>query len=254
MVPLLNATRPITSPAALSVDPFDNAWVYVGSGRYISNADKTNTDVQYMYGVKDPFFNRDHSPAGRYATNYYHNYSTSLELQIADLFSGDPYIIIEGGYDVYVGVNRIGDFNAVIDLARAQNGWIRSLTITGERILTKFAILGGIVFTPSFVPNSDVCGFGGDSYLYGQYYETGTAYKKPVFAEEGVKNITISGRPYVQVLDRIELGAGKASAIGVHVGTEGAKALIQQSTGTVVTEELKPALKVKSGLRSWIEQ
>jgi hypothetical protein len=35
---------------------------------------------------------------------------------------------------------------------------------------------------------------------------------------------------------------------------EGAKALVQQSTGTIVTKGLDPALTVKSGLKSWIDK
>jgi type IV pilus assembly protein PilY1 len=202
-----------------------------------------------MYGIKDPFFNYgQHNGDG-----YFHSYTNELELDTSDLFDGDPYIIVEGG-DVYMTDNSyFGTYDDLVTLARGYDGWIRSLSITGERILTKFAIVGGIVFTPSFVPNGDICGFGGESYLYGQYYETGTAYYNPVFTN-GISSVTIDGHVFTKVLDKIRLGEGKASAVGIHVGTAGAKALIQQSTGTVLTEQLHPAFNIKSGLRSWKEK
>ena len=247
MYPLFNAGKPITAPAALSIDSFDNVWVYVGSGRYLSEDDKSNSDTQYLFGVKDPFFNQAQSA-------YYHNYTANLVLDTTDLFDADPYIIIEGG-DVYLtNGNYFGTFkDDLLPAARAHDGWIRTLTLSKERVITKFAVLGGIVFTPSFVPNSDICEYGGDSYLYGQYYETGTAYYKPVF-KEGTTTITIGGQQMTKVLDVIELGSGKASAVGVHIGAEeGAKAFIQQSTGNIKGVNLKPAFNVKSGLTSWKE-
>ncbi len=254
---LFNATRPITSPVALSIDNFDNIWVYVGSGRYLSESDKSNTDQQYLFGVKDPFYNEDQA-------SYYHNYTANLELSISDLFDADPYIVTEGGAVYKSDGSYYGTFeDTLLPEARGYDGWVRSLGLdyyrnvdankAGERVVTKFAVLGGIVFTPSFVPNEDICGFGGESYLYGQYYETGTAYYEEVF-DEGTTTIDLNGTKTV-VLDVISLGSGKASAVGVHIGMEeGAKAFIQQSTGTIVGTKLKPAFNVKSGLKSWREQ
>jgi type IV pilus assembly protein PilY1 len=251
---LFNATRPVTAPVALSLDDFDNAWIYVGSGRYLSTDDKVNTDSQYICGVKDPFFNRDHTSLGLYGTDYYHNYSSSLELEITDLLDANEYTIIQGGQEVYDSSgNLLGSFNDLLDLARTKNGWVRALDSAGERVVNKSSLLGGILFTPSFLPDDDVCGFGGDSYLYGLYYETGTPYKQKAFGN-GTDTITISGQEFTQVLSRIDLGSGKASSVGIHVGNEGAKSLIQQSTGAIVTEALSPAFVLKSGLRSWIQR
>jgi type IV pilus assembly protein PilY1 len=217
--------------------------------------DKVSTDTQYIYGIKDPFYNKDHTSSGLYGTDYYHNYSSTLELGISDLFNADPYVVIQGGGDVYDsgGIN-IGNFDTLKSIARQENGWIRTLEVPGERVLTKSAVIGGIVLTPSFVPNQDVCGFGGESYLYGQYYETGTAYPKSVFLDKGTRTVNLDGEDMTQVLDKILLGEGKASAVGVHAGSGVTKAFIQQSTGTVLSEELDPAFNIKSGLRSWIQR
>jgi len=197
---LFDAPRPITASAAVSKDEFGNVWVYAGTGRYFSTEDKTNEDTQYIFGIKDPFFNSDR---------------TTLW---------------------------------------AKDGWIKPLSIPKERILTRPAILGGIVFAPSFVPNDDICGFGGDSYLYGLYYETGTAYYNSVF-DQGTITVEIEGQEIKQVLDKTALGFGMASSLGIHVGTEeGATGFVQQSTGNILIEGLSPAFNIKSGLRSWREK
>jgi type IV pilus assembly protein PilY1 len=100
---------------------------------------------------------------------------------------------------------------------------------------------------PSFVPNNDICGFGGDSYLHALYFETGTAYVRSVVGTEteGTKE---------KVLDRVGLGVGISSSLGIHVGREhGARGFIQQSTGTINQIDLAPALSIKSGFVNWRE-
>jgi type IV pilus assembly protein PilY1 len=126
----------------------------------------------------------------------------------------------------------------------------------GERVLSQPVLLGGVVFVPSFVPNNDICGFGGDSYLYGVYYETGTAYKTAVFRDNQTTGVTVTdGSSHNKVVDKIGLGAGKSSKLGIHVGDEdGASGFVQQSSGNVVGVDLDPVLNVRSGLRSWREQ
>ncbi|MCK4417516.1 MAG: hypothetical protein KAV99_05065 [Candidatus Latescibacteria bacterium] len=251
---------PITAAPALSIDGLDNAWIYVGTGRYFNDDDKTNSDPQYIFGIKDPFYNPEHKPApdGFFADNCYHNYSNSsaLELDPSDLLNADNYDIIEGSRDVWDGANPLaGGWEALLNLAREQkDGWKRSLTTSRERVIVKPSILGGTVFVPSFVPNADICGFGGDSYLYALYYETGTAYYKPVFTN-GTEPVVKGGENMEKVLDHIKLGCGMSSSVGMHAGREdGARTFIQQSTGVVEQFDVDPALNIKSGLRSWIEK
>ncbi|MEW6669609.1 MAG: PilC/PilY family type IV pilus protein [Thermodesulfobacteriota bacterium] len=245
-----DANKPITAPMSLSIDFQDNAWVYFGTGRYIGQDDKTDTATQYLFGVKDPFFNYLYQTA---PTNYYHNYGLNLVLDIGDLMNGELYTITTDGY-VFTSSGFEGVWDDFLTDARVYDGWYRTLTTSKERVVTKPTILGGITFAPSFVPNSDVCAFGGDSYLYGLYFETGTPYYVPVLPD-GTVNQTLSGTLYTTVLGRISLGAGKASALGIHVGQEaGAKAFVQQSTGTVLEAQVNPAFNVKSGIINWREK
>jgi len=112
--------------------------------------------------------------------------------------------------------------------------------------------MGGIVFTPSFVPNADACGFGGDSYLYGQYFETGTAYKNAIFAVGWTILDTATSKR--KILDKTSLGKGMASSMGIHIGKEGSKGFIQTSTGTIVETGLNTGASIKSGITWWKEK
>lgn len=268
-----DAGVPITAPAALSVDELDNAWVYFGTGRYLNTLDKSNTDQQYLFGIKDPFYNQDHQPDdpvsptpcamthdtyGCFDDNYYLNYNSTLLLDPSDLMDADPYRI-EGKYLVYENASLIADHNGnnlegefldLLFLARSTDGWKRSLTDSKERITTKPGVLFGTLFATSFVPNDDVCGYGGSGYLYGLYYETGTAYYRAVFVDHDVW------------LDKKDMGHGKPSEVGFHYdppdnqNNKGGNvtAFVEQSTGQIVEEVVDTALKHKSGLTSWEEQ
>jgi len=253
--PIFNATRPITAPVSVSRDTYNNIWIFGGTGRYLSTADKTDTDTQYIFGIKDPFYNIEHTPAGLHADDYYLNYSASLELDMSDLLNTDAYVVTIGDEVFDGGGTSIGNFEDMKDLVYVEDGWYRTLSLSKERIIQKPSLLGGMVYVPSFVPNGDICGYGGESYLYGLYYETGTAYFEPGFQNNGTTTVDINGQPVDQVLDKTSLGYGKASSLGIHVGQEeGAKGYIQQSTGTVLNEDLTPALSIKSGLRCWREK
>jgi type IV pilus assembly protein PilY1 len=209
---MFDADYAITAAPAAAVGTADSnysLWLYFGTGRYLANADKADTTQQYLYGIKDPY--TDGSIAGTAEA------ATFGELKIR-----------QGSSLTY------------------EVGWYKELDI-GERIVSKPSVLGGILLAPSFVPNNDVCGFGGDSYLHALYFETGTAYSQSVVGTtpDGTKD---------KVLDRVGLGVGISSSLGIHVGREhGARGFIQQSTGTINQIDLTPALSIKSGFVNWRE-
>lgn len=257
METLFDPGKPITAAVSLSVDEEDNVWVFGGTGRYYSNADKTNDDTQYMFGIKDPFYNKDHKTDG-----YYHSYTNDLELQLSDLFDASPFeVTTEGNYtdqgEVYKDGSYYGEFSYLVDQAQQEDGWYFPLETPKERIIEKPSVLGGIVFTTSFVPNSDICGYGGDSYFYAPYYETGTAYKRAVFDLTKNATLTVEGTSRnVEVNQKkLSIGSGKASSVGIHVGAgESGTAFIQKSTGAIKEENISPGFSVKSGLEYWKEK
>ena len=242
---MFDADYGITAAPAAAVGTADSnysLWLYFGTGRYLANADKADTTQQYLYGIKDP----------------YYNFKLNAGQQTA-LLNAEPLdktsLFDATGVTVYTDGSIAGTGEAATfgDLKIRQGpsltyevGWYKELDI-GERIVSKPSILGGILLAPSFVPNNDICGFGGDSYLHALYFETGTAYFKSVVGTEaeGTKE---------KVLDRVGLGVGISSSLGIHVGREhGARGFIQQSTGTINQIDLAPALSIKSGFVNWRE-
>jgi type IV pilus assembly protein PilY1 len=133
------------------------------------------------------------------------------------------------------------------------NGWYRELPHPRERCVTKPSVIGGLSLMPTFVPNDDICGFGGDSYFYSLYYKTGTAYHKSTFKNEGT--VEVEGEDYEIVLDEIPLGYGMpASHLGIHAGEqEGATALIQLGTGGIIKIDVDTPFNIRSGLLNWKE-
>lgn len=145
-------------------------------------------------------------------------------------------------------------FSDLLVLARAEDGWKRVQSMPKERALSKPSLLGGLALYTTYVPNQDVCSFGGESYLYALYFETGTAYKKPVFTGENATE-TIGGLTVIR--HRLRLGLGMASSVGIHVGQQAggtATGYVQQSTGAILQLDLDPAFNIRSGFLSWEEQ
>ena len=217
-----------------------------------------------MYGIKDRFFNPED-------LMYYHQYIPS---SVGNLFDADNYAVLLDKkivlqYDSFSATwEYFKTFEDFLDYVRYGadesdpfddfGGWKRSLVDGGERCVTKASIFGGIVLTTTFVPNDDICGYGGNSYLYGLYYETGTPFYKAVFAG-GTSSMTYTDEAGDSqtgdgATPRIGLGQGMSSSVGIHMGKEeGARGLIQQSTGVVLDLDIDPALRLKSRMTSWRE-
>ena len=142
-------------------------------------------------------------------------------------------------------------FSDLISHVQGYDGWMRTLNLPGERSLNKPTILGGITFFTSYVPSTETCSFGGYSYLWALYFETGTAYSSSVF-ESGSE--VVDGA--ITMCEKYSLGLGLSSSVGIHVGQQDSgkvKGFIQQSTGAVEDLLLDPAFNVRSGLRYWKE-
>ncbi|MCJ7547766.1 MAG: hypothetical protein MUP30_13275 [Deltaproteobacteria bacterium] len=120
--------------------------------------------------------------------------------------------------------------------------------------MNKPTILGGIVLFPTFKPTTDACGYGGSSYLYGLYYETGTANDESVIGL-GTNTITIDGKTYKEILKKMDLGSGMPTNAVIHSGQEhGVMSLIQLGTGVIKQITVDPAFSPKSQTLFWEER
>ena len=251
---LLEVPAPLSAPFTLSIDTLDNVWVYAGTGEFLFPGDKNPESgiakqQNYLLGIKDPFYNSSYDEKSA-VKKCYHNYDDAVQCRLTmdNLLPADSYQVKASGKVEIPGGGEIS-FDELIEKARKQDGWYRLLA-TGtlsERMLHKAAVFGGITLFPAFTPDADVCVASGSSALYALYFETGTAYKKPVLVNPALDQQTY-------IADKMELGAGLSSSFGIHAGKQaGATLYGQQSTGVIVEIPVIPAIKVKSGAIYWRE-
>lgn len=226
---------PITSSANASVDKDNNLWIYFGTGKYVNSADKGDTTPQYFLGVIDEYW------------NYGNGDVDNGDLQVTNLLPWSNVTDLEINVDGTIRDSALS-FKELVDGVKTLKGWFIELGFgnnAGERLLTKPSVLGGNLFFTSFKPVNDICSYGGESYLYALYYETGTAYTKSVFKD------TIDGKH----VKAVSLDRGKASDVGLHMSNAGrsstGKTFIQQSSGVIVQMEITPALRITSGIYAW---
>lgn len=236
----MSLNRPVTAAPSAAVDLFNRLWIYFGTGRYFNDADRSDTSDQRLVGVWDP------------GTG-----TVDLASKLNDVTNVRVY---EHGY-VDVNNDKTYDytFNRYLVDRRneysngSKNGWYLTLT-GGERSLHKPTVLGGIVLFPTFKPTTDLCGYGGTSYLYALYYETGTANEEPVIGL-GTETITIDGNTYKEILKKITLGSGMPTHAVIHSGQEeGVVSLIQLGTGVIMEISVSPAFSPKSRTLFWEER
>jgi type IV pilus assembly protein PilY1 len=226
---LFSSPRPITASPTASLDDDENVWVYFGTGKYMSEADKTDTTQQYFFAVKEPCPYGSCDPVAD-------------EVQMANLYNSTDITVLTNKQVEGAASTTWDEF---VKEVQAKDGWYYTLDVGGERVLNRPSVLGGVVLTAPFIPDGDICGYGGTGSLYAFYYETGSAYYEPILGTNP------HGDDEESIL-RVELDKGITSAIGLHVGKKvESTGFIQQGSGEVIQVEVDPALGVKSGLVGW---
>jgi type IV pilus assembly protein PilY1 len=173
---------------------------------------------------------------------------------------------VTGGVDSFDSSS--GSSNTLVGAVQNKDGWYTTLddqdltTPTRERSLSQPAIIGGLVFFPSFEPENNICSSSGSSFLYALYYKSGTANKESVIG-------TVTQGSNTNVSRRAAIGdPGLASGVAVHMGAQGSgangsggggcqgqlTANIQSSTGSVGQTCLKTAGVPWSYYISWTSQ
>jgi type IV pilus assembly protein PilY1 len=257
-----NKPGPMAAAPTVTMDDSSNIWVFVGTGRFYDSADKTNTDTQYFFGVKDPVLK---------ATCTQTSQTSCVQKDLVNVSSATVCVVGTGNCGQSGGTNQVtgvtgvtGDLNfsgtattTLQGLVASKKGWYTTLPASRERALSSPTLFGGIVFFPTYTPTTtDVCsGETGNSSLYALFYLTGSAYKTPVIGTEASGGNT-------NVKRSTSLGAGVASQIGIHVGGEGTdsatgitsreKICTQMSTGQLVCKQGNPAQDTWSRYLSWI--
>ncbi len=229
---------PITAAPTVTLDDNNKMWVFFGTGRYYGGDDKTNTETQYFFGLKDSVMNQTCSQT---------SVTSCMEDDLVDVSSAQVCTICSGNQ--VTGVPGVTDLlgtstTSLQGKVQSKEGWFTRLSITGERVVVSPTLIGGVVLFTSFVPVNDICKSSGDGYLYSLFYLTGSAPKDPV-----VGTTTSGGNTNVNKSISLGTGSGVASQVAVHLGSQGSggggtagagggcqkgmTGFIQSSTGTL---------------------
>jgi type IV pilus assembly protein PilY1 len=236
--------KPITTAPTAALDPFNRLWLFWGSGRYFSDADKTDSTTQRLYGVWDP--GTGPGPLDKDNLN---------DVSLIKVHEGG-YVDLNGDGTYSGGDKPFVDY--LSDVRTQYNtpskyGWYLDMPATGERSLAKSTLLGDIVLFPTFEPNDDLCDYGGDSYLFALYYETGTAYRESVIGL-GTNTLDVGGLKQ-ENLKKKYLGLGMPTSVVIHAGRQqGVTGMIQLGTGVVEEVDITPATLPQSKVLFWREK
>ena len=238
---LIDVEQPITAAPTVALDDEGRNWVFFGTGRYFVSTDGTDQSPQSYYGIKEPLSFVDAKK----------DWTTVSKSNLVDTTN----------YRVFTDTARTVDLNGIPatwnDLVTEQaskSGWyidfVEDTTgnFIGERNLGQAALLGGALTFTTFIPSSDICVAGGESWLWAEYYKTGTAYYG------GILGTSYYNSTLDLSLRKLTLGQGLATSPNLHVGSEaGSKAFVQTSTGAIEIIKQETPHEVKSGMRSWKE-
>jgi len=271
--------RPITAAPSVGYDG-ENFWIYFGTGRFMHKDDKTDSSSnaqETYYGIKEPL---DPDCSGNFTWGAVANTDALIPPGPLDepgtrrLLHVDQILVHEannpedsllscvgGGTaclpagvvsfadlaNYIVGEGCVYDKNNVFKGFSGTDGWYLRFPEDRERNLGQATLLGGLLTFTTYQPFDDICRPEGEAFLYGVFYQTGTAWHQSVFNED----IGVNGG---NVVGRVDIGRGLATTPNLHVGSqEGAKAFVQTSTGAIV-EINQPNLPIKaskSGRLSW---
>jgi len=211
--------RPITAEGTVATDDYNHLWVYFGSGRFFSEADETDLTTQRYIGIRE---------------------DTTRAATVAGLYDATGVAVDTNNVVHYPG-GSTSSFDALIEMVNDHGGWWRGLTGLGERNVSSSLVFGGAVLFTTYLPETDICSYGGQGRLYALFYRTGTAHINPEFliAEDTLYHPTY-----------LDVGQGMPSEPSLYVTGDQIKVFIQAAGGIVSPETGIPGLP-KSGVIMW---
>ncbi len=227
---------PSASAPAVTLDDTDKVWVFFGTGRYFSNADKVDNTLQRLFGIKDSVMSNTCTQSS--TVNCHDNDLVNVtNAVICIVCSGSTNQVTDPTNPGVTTFNGTGT-TSMIGLVASKDGWYVTLpgpvtlidpftllatNYSAERSVVNPTLVAGTVFFPTFAPTNNFCASDGASYLFALFYKTGTASTAPV-----VGTTTSGGNTYVN--SRTSLGTGLASSGTIHCG-QGCTYNVQMSTG-----------------------
>ncbi|OOG53504.1 hypothetical protein B0E49_10790 [Polaromonas sp. C04] len=164
LVDAVGNPQPITATPQLGMSG-SNALVFVGTGSYLSVSDIATTQVQSIYGIKDPL-TTSAATGGIYGSP---RAKTCTSTVTTNCFAKQTLT------DSANSRTAVPTTSAAVNL-NTMYGWFEDLPESGERVDTDPQLqLGTLVFTSNIPNGASACSVGGSSYLNYVNYATGLA-------------------------------------------------------------------------------
>ena len=237
--------QPITGRPTLVFDDQDNLRVFFGTGKYLVGIDKDNSSRNAFYCMIETTLQ-----AANRSTDDNHDHYTKAPaspLKPSDL-ADMTAMNTEGEFSNYLSGLAEAERDAFYD--RYDNGWYFQLdepgTDPGERVIEESTVVAGVAFFPSFTPNEDICGFGGDARIYAVDFKTG-------FIATAGNDTTLSADDGGNITERYkELGPGLPSKVVYHRDSStGLSSVMVQTSDTSVHVENVTLTGKLWGIGSW---
>ncbi len=183
-------------------------WIYFGSGRYETHGDKTDTNQQYFFGLKD---------SATPVTTYTPDYLVTLQAKFAT-------VTIDGEDKTVRYVNGTNDYAEPWKMQLYEGTFSDGPNALGtERVITQPLVLGGVVFFTTFIPDENICAGSGETWVFAVNYDSGLAASEAIFDLNGdgafsdADKILVDGTEVVPI--GIKVGRGKGSLPVLHKDT-----------------------------------
>jgi type IV pilus assembly protein PilY1 len=176
---LINNIGPVTTSVSKLQDRSKQSlWIYFGTGRYFYKSSTQPDDPgsqEALFGVKEPCYSRNTGPPTYSPLGPVNGIDTSCTTTI----NGTSGLTDQTGS---------ASTSPASTLPANSGGWFINLDCTGtscsgtplsdsfmsERVITDpLASTNGTVYFTTFRPTADVCGFGGNTYIWAVKYDTG---------------------------------------------------------------------------------
>ncbi|MCK4587627.1 MAG: VWA domain-containing protein [Gammaproteobacteria bacterium] len=175
--------QPITSKPVVSRDPNSNGGddliIVFGTGQYLTDADKSTTGLQRMYGVLDYDALNNSAPSAS-PTEWNYNGDTDNKWAITVFGTNTDNGILSR---VFASTGSMTN----------KAGWRIDLPDSGERMVVNPKIRNNIVFFNTLIPDSTTCSYGGSGWILSVNLIDGGAPPNPIFDLDGSNTIGDAG-------------------------------------------------------------
>jgi type IV pilus assembly protein PilY1 len=207
----------ITGGLAFGRNPADGrAYIFFGTGSFVTQADVTDNTVQSVYAIID----------------------TGVRVRETDLQERTIAVV---GQDA--NNNTVRGFEAASLLDPAKLGWFMDLDnpTAGERVITRPSVKGGSLQFSSIVPPSgSTCEAGGKGFLNAMDAFNGTSFGVPYLDINGdgmfnnLDNLGGTSSTPGTILGSFDPGAGMLTGVTVVAGTNGSSTVFAGGNGETV--------------------